>query len=171
MSRLFLCLGPQSEMKKRNIENTLNMYQNLYCISTLDLHLMFNTFRFNDYKENGYMINSYNTLSNILLQLCVKDKDVLIKDWYFSYAGLERCIDRFDVANIKIYDNSLYSYLAYMNENKYKKDVRFLPDILDEIDFYDKYKTFIKSPLLDKIKKSARVSISEIDILDKNLAL
>jgi hypothetical protein len=171
MSRLFLCLGPQSEIKKRNIENTLNMYKNIYCISTLDIHLMLNTFRFKDYGENGYMKIAYKMISNIILELCVKDKDIILKDWYFSYASLEKIIDRFDITNIKIYDNSLYSYLAYMNKNKYNKDIRFLPDILDEIDFYEKYKIFINSPLLEKIEKSSRVSISKITIPDKNLVL
>lgn len=157
MSNAVIFLGPSSLSKHANINTYANTYSDMYILSTLELHLMFNIYKFEEFEEFGYMSVAFKCFKDMLLTLSYKKKDVLIKDWYFNFVSLENIIQYFDNVTIKIYDTPLDSYVAFYNQqNPWHSK---LPDILDEVNFYDKFKTFIESPLLTKIKKDRKVNI------------
>lgn len=151
MSEAIFYLGPNTLTKHAAVNTYSNMHPYMYSFSTLDLHLNFGEFKFRDYSENGYMETSFRCFVDIIHTLIHKKKKVIIRDWYFTYANLDFIMNAFEKVTLRVFDTPIESYIKHYNEGSpwHKK----LPDILDEIYFYDQFSTFIKSDLVERMKK------------------
>lgn len=169
MSNAIIYLGPESLYKNSSIHSYVMSYPHIYTVSTLDLHLMFNQYNFEDNGDSSPMTVTFSCFKDMINTLIYKSKDIIIKDWYFNYSSLEYIIKSFEMVYIKMYDCPIETYLKFYHQcNPWHKR---LPDLVDEIKFIDSFKQFVGSPLLDKFKKEKNVTVSGIKSTNLSVVL